>query len=39
MINDNLGPTNSDIRILSKYLNKIKHVDINDNLDITNNGK
>jgi hypothetical protein len=39
MINDNLGPTNTDIRILSKYLNRKKHFDINDNLDITNNGK
>jgi hypothetical protein len=39
MINDNLGPTNADIRILSKYFNKKKHVDINENLHITNNGK
>ena len=39
MINDSLSPTVSDIRILSKYLNRSKQVDINDNLDITKNGK
>ena len=39
MINTNLSPTTTDLHILSKYLNKTRHKDINDDLEGTRNGK
>jgi hypothetical protein len=39
MINTNLSPTTTDLQILSKYLNKTRHKDINNEIDGTKNGK